>query len=283
MNLFKRRQEQLNIFHKYRKQQKPSVEIPDRSFVTCEQCHSTFVKQDIERNDNVCPVCGHHFTMHVRQRIEHLCDAGSFKEIDKNWITKNVEFPDYDQKLNRAKNKSGLKEAVVCGLARIESIPCAIGIMDSAFMMGSMGTVVGEKITRLIELADRKKLPLILCCTSGGARMQEGIRSLVQMAKTVAALKQFNNHGGLYSSLLTNPTTGGVSASFAMLADIILSEPDCLIGFAGRRVIENTTHEQLPDSFQKAEFMLEKGFIDAIVVRRDCKRQIANLLRIHGA
>ena len=188
----------------------------------------------------------------------------------------------YTEKLDKYKAETGMNEAVVTGIGNINGEKTAIAVMNSYFMMGSMGSVVGEKITRLIEKADEEHLPLVIFCASGGARMQEGIVSLVQMAKTSAALKRFNDHGNLYISVLTNPTTGGVSASFAMLGDIIISEPRALIGFAGRRVIEKTINEELPKEFQRAEFVKEKGFVDMIVERKKMKKTLGDLIRLHG-
>lgn len=281
MDLFKSRQEKLSLFHKNRKKETVRKEIPNHVLASCESCHKSFTLKELQANFYVCPECGHHFKISAKERVRQLCDE--FKEIDKKYITENIEsFPEYDQKLEASRKRTGLNEAVICGIAKMENQTCALAVMDSGFMMGSMGSVVGEKITRLVEYADKRKLPLIISCTSGGARMQEGILSLVQMAKTSAAIKKFNEHGGLYITLLTHPTTGGVSASFAMLGDIILAEPHCLVGFAGKRVIENTIKEKLPDSFQKAEFMLEKGFIDKIVSRKELKGTLIQILKMHG-
>jgi acetyl-CoA carboxylase carboxyl transferase subunit beta len=257
--------------------------IPDE-VGTCEKCGSLLVLADLKEQLYVCPVCGHHFKMDAYARANMLLDEGSFVETDANWITKNIEsFPGYGAKLEAAKGKSGLKEAVITGTGTIFHQRTAIAIMDSNFMMGSMGSVVGEKITRVIELAEKKKLPLIICSTSGGARMQEGIVSLMQMAKTASALQHFSEQGGLYISVLTHPVTGGVMASFAMLGDIILAEPNTLVGFAGKRVIENTIHEKLPETFQKSEFVMEKGFIDAIVERKELKDTLYQLIVLHKA
>ncbi|MGM9946547.1 acetyl-CoA carboxylase, carboxyltransferase subunit beta [Floccifex sp.] len=281
MNLFKMRKEQLVLFHRNRKKPAVKKEIPDHVFKQCPQCHANISFKALKINQFVCPECNHHLRIGAKERIRQICDE--FKEIDKNYITQNVEnFPGYDQKLLESQKRTGLNEAVVCGIGRIKSISFALAVMDSGFMMGSMGSVVGEKITRCIEMAIKKKMPLIIFCTSGGARMQEGIVSLVQMAKTSAALKKLDAQGQLYISVLTHPTTGGVSASFAMLGDIIIAEPDCLVGFAGKRVIENTIKEKLPDNFQKAEFVLEKGFIDLIVNRKDLKQTLYSILQFHG-
>lgn len=219
----------------------------------------------------------------ARQRIRDLVDEGSWREYFQRDISKNIEdFPGYDQKLQKAKMSTGMNEAVICGIGQIDYQKVVLCIMDSRFMMGSMGKVVGEKICKGVELATRKKLPLIISCTSGGARMQEGIDSLMQMVKVSSALKRFSNLGGFYITLLTHPTTGGVSASFAMLGDIIIAEPHALVGFAGKRVIEKTMKQELPEGFQTAEFLLDKGFIDMIVERKDLKKVFSDLLRMHG-
>jgi acetyl-CoA carboxylase carboxyl transferase subunit beta len=211
-----------------------------------------------------------------------LCDEKSFKELYRSARSNKINnFPEYLKKLTKAQELTSLNEAVVTGIASINNQSVALAVMDSRFIMGSMGQIVGEKITRLIEVADKKKYPLIILSASGGARMQEGILSLFQMSKTASALARFDDHGGFYVSVLTHPTTGGVSASFAMLGDIILAEPKALIGFAGRRVIEKTMNEQLPEAFQKAEFLLEKGFVDRIVARKDLKTTLSTLIAMH--
>lgn len=285
-NLFKKRQERLSIFQNARKKIVHKIEkkeIPDNVFKHCDACHTSIPYMDLMKHHYVCEHCGHHLKITARERIRQMVDERTFQELDRQLESVNHDaFVGYDEKLETARKATGLHEAVVCGVGRIEGYKCAIAIMDSHFMMGSMGAVVGEKITRTIELAHKKNLPLLISCTSGGARMQEGIISLMQMAKTSSALKRFSDHGGLYISLLTNPTTGGVSASFAMLGDIILSEPNALIGFAGKRVIEKTINEVLPPEFQHAEFVQDKGFIDMIVERKDLKRVLGDLFALHG-
>ncbi|MDD3049241.1 MAG: acetyl-CoA carboxylase, carboxyltransferase subunit beta [Bacilli bacterium] len=284
-NLFKKRQERLNVFQNSRNKvvHHHKKEIPDNVFKSCDHCNASIPYGELMNNYYVCPRCGHHLKITARERIRQLIDIGSFREIDKQLISVNTDhFIGYDEKLDKYKRATGLHEAVICGVGKMNGYKVAIAIMDSHFMMGSMGAVVGEKITRTIELAHKKHLPLLISCTSGGARMQEGIISLMQMAKTSAALKRYSDAGGLYISLLTNPTTGGVSASFAMLGDIILSEPNALIGFAGKRVIEKTINEVLPKEFQHAKFVQEKGFIDMIVERSNLKSTIADLIRLHG-
>lgn len=218
----------------------------------------------------------------AKNRIYYIIDKGSFIETNKKLKSSNpIEFPEYEEKYNKAVNKTNMNEAVITGIASIEGIKCVLAVMDKRFFMASMGRVVGEKITAAVELADRKKLPLIIYCASGGARMQEGIFSLMQMAKTSAAIEKFSSNGGLYIAVLTNPTTGGVTASFASLADITLAEPKALIGFAGPRVIEQTIGKKLPEGFQTAEYLKEHGFIDEIVPIKEQREVLAKLLRLH--
>ena len=285
-NLFKKRQDRLHRFEDFRNSRDLDVrpkEIPDYVFKNCEHCGENIPYMELQRTYYVCPRCGCHLKISARERIRQLIDEGTFTECDALVESTNEDhFIGYEEKLDKAKQATGMHEAVICGYGLVRGYPLAIAVMDSRFMMGSMGHVVGDKITRLIELADRHHLPLLISCTSGGARMQEGIVSLMQMAKTAAALKRFSDHGGFYISLLTHPTTGGVSASFAMLGDVILAEPDARVGFAGRRVIEKTVNEVLPPQFQHAEFVMEKGFIDRIVERKDLRRTVADLILLHG-
>ena len=283
--LFKKRKQELHEFSTWIKRHKvkEKKEVPDHIFKQCDACHESIPFALFVENDYVCPHCGHHMKISARQRVRDIIDEGTWREYFEKDITKNTEhFPDYDNKLKKAKMLTGLNEAVICGIGKINQQKVVFCVMDSHFMMGSMGKVVGEKICKGVELAMRKKLPLIISCTSGGARMQEGIDSLMQMAKVSSALKRFSMQGGFYITLLTHPTTGGVSASFAMLGDIIISEPQAMIGFAGKRVIQNTIKQELPEGFQTAEFLLEKGFIDMIVDRKDLKKVFSDLLRIHG-
>lgn len=282
--LFKDRKKRLDLFKQLRnKTSKPeSREMPENLYQDCPSCHESILYEDLMKQHYVCPICGYHFKISAHERIRQLCDPKSFNEMDKRMcMVESQNFPGYKEKLILAQQKTGLYEAVVTGVGRIQGHKTAIAIMDSHFMMGSMGQVVGEKITRCIEHATKKKLPLIIFSTSGGARMQEGILSLVQMAKTSAALAKHKEAGLLYISYLTHPTTGGVSASFAMLGDLNISEPQALIGFAGKRVIESTIKETLPKDFQSAEFVLEKGFLDAIVERKDMRSTMAFLLQLH--
>lgn len=220
--------------------------------------------------------------MNAADRLAITADSGSFIEYDKGMTSLNpIDYPEYEEKIKGLMEKTGLNEAVITGECTIKGEKCVIGIMDSHFMMASMGSVVGEKITRAFEKAAEKKLPLILFTASGGARMQEGIVSLMQMAKTSGAAARLAQSGGLYITVMTDPTTGGVTASFASLGDIIIAEPKVLIGFAGRRVIEGTIKQRLPEDFQSAEFMLENGFVDMIVERKNMRRTLAHLIRLH--
>ncbi|MFS9132567.1 acetyl-CoA carboxylase, carboxyltransferase subunit beta [Streptococcus infantis] len=256
-------------------------EVPDELFSQCPGCKYTIYQKDLG-SERICPHCGYTFRISAQERLALTIDMGTFLEMFKGIETQDpLNFPGYRKKLTLMREKTGLDEAVVTGTALIKGEKVALGIMDSNFIMASMGTVVGEKITRLFEYATAEKLPVILFTASGGARMQEGIMSLMQMAKISAAVKRHSNAGFFYLTILTDPTTGGVTASFAMEGDIILAEPQSLVGFAGRRVIENTVREDLPEDFQKAEFLLEHGFVDAIVKRRELPDMIARLVRLH--
>ncbi len=256
------------------------VDIPDGLFEKCSQCGAIIYTQDLIENYHVCPNCAHPFRLSPRERLSIILDVGSFSEWDAVMEASDpLEFPGYAEKLSATKKATSLDEAVITGTGLINKVPVAIGVMGAKFMMGSMGYVVGEKITRLVEGATRDRLPLILFCCSGGARMQEGIVSLMQMAKTSQALKRHDEAGLLYISILTDPTTGGVMASFGMLGDIILAEPGALIGFAGPRVIEQTMKQKLPEGFQRAEYLLEHGFIDRICKRNTMKQLLYALVR----
>ena len=270
-----------SVLRKNDVEEKPN--IPSGMWTKCEKCNGIIYYEDLENSKYVCTSCGHHFRINAKKRIEMLFDKDTFKEMWSDLKTVNpLNFDGYEEKIRKSMTKTDSSEAVVTGVGKINDIEVACGVMDSFFMMGSMGTVVGEKLTRLIEHATENKLPVIIFTTSGGARMQEGIFSLMQMAKVSAAIARHDEAGLLYISILTDPTTGGVTASFAMEGDIILSEPDALVGFAGRRVIENTIKESLPNNFQKAEFLLEKGFIDAIVQRKDLRTTLYKILVLHG-
>ncbi len=248
----------------------------------CPNCHKDIPISQLYANNLVC-TCGHHFRMRARQRIQMLVDKDSFHELYSGLKADNpLDFPGYDKKIETVRVASREEEGVICGTAMIGKQKCALFAMESYFMMGSMGTAVGEKITRLFEYAIQNHLPVVGFTVSGGARMQEGLLSLMQMAKTSAAVKRHSDVGLLYIAVLTNPTTGGVTASFAMEADIILAEPDATVGFAGARVIEQTTKKSLPNGFQKAEFVQDHGFIDAIVPRQIQKKYIARILKMHN-
>ncbi len=247
----------------------------------CPNCHKDIPLSRLWANDLVCP-CGHHFRMKARQRIQTITDKGSFHELYSNMIADNpLNFPGYKDKIETVRVASNEKEAVVCGTATIGKQKCCLFVMEPYFMMGSMGSAVGEKITTLFEYAVQHRLPVIGFTVSGGARMQEGLLSLMQMAKTSAAVKRHSDAGFLYIAVLTDPTTGGVMASFATEADIILAEPGATVGFAGARVIEQTTKKALPEGFQKSEFVLEHGFIDSIIPRSNQKKYLTELLKMH--
>jgi len=283
-DLFNKRKAKIDSFNKSRKKKEfVPKEIPEYMFRNCPHCNFSISYREWIDELYVCSRCGYHLRISANERIRQICDRDTYYEIDAKVTTVNEhDFEGYDEKLDIAQRSTGLSEAVVCGVGRINGIKAVVCAMDSNFMMGSMGGVVGEKITKSIEYATSRRLPIIIATASGGARMQEGIISLMQMAKTSAALKRHSDKGLLYMTLITDPTTGGVSASYAMLGDIIIAEPNALIGFAGKRVIEKTVNETLPPQFQRSEFMLEKGFIDLIVERRDLKSTITKLLILHG-
>ena len=259
-------------------------EVPAGLLRKCNKCGAAIIAEDVKNGYYICPKCHGYFRVHAYRRIEMLADEGSFEEWDKEMDFVNpLDFKGYEEKVARLKEHTNLNEAVVTGKIMINGNPAVIGVCDGRFMMASMGHIVGEKITRAVERATAEKLPVIIFTCSGGARMQEGIVSLMQMAKTSAALKRHSDAGQLYISVLTDPTTGGVTASFAMLGDIILAEPKALIGFAGPRVIEQTIGQKLPKGFQRSEFLLEHGFVDRIVEREEMKDDLAQILEIHSA
>ena len=259
-------------------------EVPAGLLRKCNKCGAAIIAEDVKNGYYICPKCHGYFRVHAYRRIEMLADEGSFEEWDKEMDFVNpLDFKGYEEKVARLKEHTNLNEAVVTGKIMINGNPAVIGVCDGRFMMASMGHIVGEKITRAVERATAEKLPVIIFTCSGGARMQEGIVSLMQMAKTSAALKRHSDAGQLYISVLTDPTTGGVTASFAMLGDIILAEPKALIGFAGPRVIEQTIGQKLPKGFQRSEFLLEHGFVDRIVEREEMKDVLAQILEIHSA
>lgn len=258
-------------------------EVPEGLLRKCNKCGGAIIAEDVKKGYYICPKCGGYFRVHAYRRIEMVGDEGTFEEWDKGLCTRNpLHYKGYEEKIAHLQEKTGLEEAVVTGKVKIQGQDTVIGVCDGRFMMSSMGEVVGEKITRAVERATREKLPVILFTCSGGARMQEGIVSLMQMAKTSAALKRHSDAGLLYVTVLTDPTTGGVTASFAMLGDVILAEPGALIGFAGPRVIEQTIGQKLPKGFQRAEFLVEHGFVDAIVERPKLRETLGEILRMHS-
>lgn len=259
------------------------VEVPADLMFKCPRCEKIEFMENFELAGKVCTSCNYHARLTARERLAATADDGTFEEFDAGMQSGDpIGFPGYPEKLEKLRRQTGLGDAVVTGRCRIERQPCVLGVMDSHFMMASMGSAVGEKITRAFERAAEDGLPVILFTASGGARMQEGVISLMQMAKTSGAVGRHSEKGLLYIAVQTDPTTGGVAASFAALADIIIAEPKVLIGFAGRRVIESTIHQRLPDDFQSAEFFMQHGFVDLIVERRDMRRSLGRLLRFHG-
>lgn len=260
-----------------------SSKVPNDILYKCPRCQSVLFEEDFQALNKVCPKCNYHGRLTAKERLALTIDAGSFREFDATMKSLNpIDFPNYDQKQQKLREETGLNDAIITGEGTINGIRIVIGVMDSHFMMASMGSVVGEKVTRAIEYATKNNLPVILFTASGGARMQEGIVSLMQMAKTSGAVAKHGESGNLYVTVLTDPTTGGVTASFASLGDIIIAEPKVLVGFAGRRVIESTIKQHLPDEFQSAEFQLEKGFVDMIVERKNMKKTLTKVLELHN-
>lgn len=271
-----------NLFMRKPKVARKEITLPDNLFVQCPKCKTTIYRKKLISNSDVCTECGHHFVLSVSQWVELLSDRKTWQPLfSEIRPIDTLHFPEYEGKLKRLM-KDEPDEAIATGRCTIEGIPVLVGIMNPNFLMGSLGSVAGEKITRLFELGLQERRPVFLVIRSGGARMQEGVLSLMQMAKTSAAIRRFSDAGQLYVCLLTHPTTGGVSASYAMLGDIILGEPKALIGFAGPRVIEQTIKQQLPEGFQKAEYVQDKGFLDAIVHRQNLRATLLNIFRLHG-
>lgn len=259
-----------------------TVSVPDDLMYQCPRCRKVVFMDDFIIGQKVCPNCNYHARLSAQERLRYTIDPDSFVEYDAQMQSLNpIDFPGYPEKIASLQKSTGLRDALVTGECTIEGEPCVIGVMDSHFMMASMGSVVGEKIARAFEQAAEKKLPVVFFSASGGARMQEGIISLMQMAKTSGAVGKHSQAGQLYISVMTDPTTGGVAASFSALGDIIIAEPKVLIGFAGRRVIESTIKQKLPDEFQSAEFFLEHGFVDLIVERSIMRKALGRLLRFH--
>lgn len=280
-NMFKKTYTIIDTKYKsQRKEEEPS--IPQGLWRKCNKCGQPIYVEDVTNNYYVCPKCGGYFRVHAYRRIEMLVDEGTFEEWNAEMEFSNpLDFPGYERKIQAAKERTKLNEAIVTGKGKIGGQETAFGVCDARFLMSSMGHIVGEKITQMVERATKEKMPVIIYACSGGARMQEGIVSLMQMAKTSAALKKHHDAGQLFISVLTDPTTGGVTASFAMLGDIILAEPNALIGFAGPRVIEQTIRQKLPEGFQRAEFLLEHGFVDQIIKRENMKEELAKILKYH--
>ncbi len=257
-------------------------DIPQGVMVKCPSCRKIYYRKEIEKNFFTCPGCSYHHQMKASERIELVLDHGTFIEWDHELVSENpLDFPEYLEKLKKDQEKTGINEAIVTGKGEINGQPTAVAIMDARFRMGSMGSVVGEKIALAIERAEKENLPFIIFTASGGARMQEGVLSLMQMTKTSVALERFSRNGGLFISYMTNPTTGGVSASFASLGDYNFAEPAALIGFAGRRIIEQTIREKLPDDFQTAEFLFDHGQLDRVIPRPEMKSTLTTLLKLH--
>ncbi|MEH6942396.1 acetyl-CoA carboxylase, carboxyltransferase subunit beta [Bacillus sp. JJ722] len=257
-------------------------DVPEGIMTKCPECKKIMYTKDLAKNKKVCSHCGYHHRLNAYERIECTLDHGSFVEYDADLISDNpLQFPDYEKKLDSDRKKTNLNEAIVTGEGTIDGMNVVIAVMDANFRMASMGSVVGEKITRAVEKARSKRVPFIIFTASGGARMQEGILSLMQMAKTSVALKHFSDESGLFISVMTHPTTGGVSASFASLGDYNFAEPQALIGFAGRSVIEQTIGEKLPEDFQTAEFVLKHGQLDAVIPRLEMTEKLAFVLKIH--
>ncbi|KHF41054.1 acetyl-CoA carboxylase, carboxyltransferase subunit beta [Halalkalibacter okhensis] len=258
-------------------------EVPEGLMTKCPSCRTIMYTKELKKNLYVCDSCGHHHRMTAYERFDSLFDEGTFVEFDKNMIGENpLDFPTYEEKLEADRKKTDLNEAIVTGKGTINGYGAVMAVMDSRFRMGSMGSVVGEKITRAVEQSIEMGVPFILFSASGGARMQEGVLSLMQMAKTSAALEKLSRQGGLFISVMTHPTTGGVSASFASLGDYNFAEPKALIGFAGRRIIEQTIRQELPDDFQTAEFLLKHGQLDRVVSRLEMKELLTTILEIHS-
>lgn len=281
-NMFRKTYTKIDTKYRPVSQEWEEPSIPEGLWRKCNKCGQPIYVEDVKNNYYVCPKCGGYFRVHAYRRIEMLTDVGTFEEWNKEMPFSNpLDFPNYEKKVEAAREKTNLNEAIVIGKAKIDGNPAVVGVCDARFIMSSMGHVVGEKITEAVERATKEKLPVILFACSGGARMQEGIVSLMQMAKTSAALKRHHEAGQLFISVLTDPTTGGVTASFAMLGDIIIAEPGALIGFAGPRVIEQTIGQKLPEGFQRAEFLLDHGFVDMILPRQDQKHVIGRILYMH--
>lgn len=283
MNPFKQKIEELQRLQKYSQKTSRDLSIDQRFVRTCKYCNHITSTERFHTALYICDHCGRYAPMPAMERLVSILDVNSFQELFGELVPENpLNFPSYEGKVKKLKEQLDISESIIVGTGTIQKNTVAIGVMDTRFFMGSMGSVTGERITRLVEYATSHSLPIILFCASGGARMHEGILSLMQMAKTSAAIKQHHNHGLLYISILTNPTMGGVTASYANLGDIILAEPKSLIGFAGPRVIENTIKQKLPKGFQRAEYLEEHGFLDGIVPRQELREALSQLLHLHN-
>lgn len=282
MSLFKKGED----LEKDGKEKKQETWFSDDLWIKCNSCNEMIYRKVIEQNFQVCPKCNYHFQIPARKRIESLLDPGTFIEFDEDMVSDDpLEFKDtkrYSNRIKESQEATGQKDAIICGEGKIEGQPVMIGVFEFNFMGGSLGSVVGEKITRLIERAIEKRIAVVIFCASGGARMQEGIFSLMQMAKTSSALARLHEAGIPYISVLTDPTTGGVTASIGMLGDVIIAEPKAMIGFAGPRVIKETIRQELPEGFQRAEYLLKHGMIDLIVERKDLRHTLSLLLELLG-
>jgi acetyl-CoA carboxylase carboxyl transferase subunit beta len=278
-----------DIFSKTKKKKYATIpseaaeqDVPQGIMTKCPNCKKIMYSKELTKNLKVCLQCGYHYPMNAQERLDSFLDRNSFEEFNQQFISSNpLEFPDYTEKLEKDRLKTKQNEAVVTGTGTVNNHKIVVAVMDSNFRMGSMGSVVGEKIAKAIEKAGELSIPFLIFTASGGARMQEGVLSLMQMAKTSVALKRFHDHGGLIISIMTHPTTGGVSASFASLGDYNIGEPGALIGFAGRRIIEQTIREKLPEDFQTAEFLLEHGQLDAVISRNELRNKISIILDVH--
>lgn len=277
-----------DLFNKRKKyatipSEKSKLEVPEGLMKKCSQCHKIYYRKELKKNISVCPNCDFHNQLSAWERIESLMDLDTFQEWDKNMTTVNpLSFPDYEEKIEKDRKKTGLNEGIVTGKGLIDGQMTALAVMDAGFRMGSMGSVIGEKISRAIENAKNESIPFIIFTASGGARMQEGVLSLMQMTKTSVAISRFSEAGGLMISVMTHPTTGGVSASFASVGDYNFAEPGALIGFAGRRIIEQTIREELPEDFQTAEFLMKHGQLDQVIHRHDLKKTLKTILEMHA-
>lgn len=277
-----------DLFNKRKKyatipSEKSKLEVPEGLMKKCSQCYKIYYRKELYKNINVCPNCDFHNQLSAWERIESLIDIDTFQEWDKNMMTVNpLSFPDYEKKIEKDRKKTGLNEGIVTGKGILDGQITALAVMDAGFRMGSMGSVIGEKIARAVENAKNESIPFIIFTASGGARMQEGVLSLMQMTKTSVAISRFSEAGGLMISVMTHPTTGGVSASFASLGDYNFAEPGALIGFAGRRIIEQTIREELPDDFQTAEFLMKHGQLDQVIHRHELKKTLKTILEMHA-